>query len=74
VAGATGTSGTMAPRPSDDQAAKPAATTGHAEADKHIDAIQSILNQAKDGKLDKDQTEQIKTHLDQLRQLIGQAK
>jgi hypothetical protein len=64
----------MTPTPSDDQAAKPSARSGHAEADKHIDAIQDILSKAKDGKLDKEQTEQIKTHLEQLRQLIGQAK
>jgi len=65
VPGATGTSGTMAPTP---------AGESKTEADKHLDAIQGILNQAKDGKLDKSQTDQIKTHLEQLRQLIGQAK
>jgi len=76
--GAAGTSGTATPAPTDDQS-KPSATpaserAGHSEADKHIDAIQDILNKAQDGKLDKSQTEEIKTHLDQLRQLLGQAK
>jgi hypothetical protein len=64
--GATGTSGTMSP-------SAPSATGGaaNAEAAKHLDAIDEILSKAKDGKLDKDQTEQIKTHLDQLRQLLN---
>jgi len=78
VPGAAGTSGTAAPAPTDDQS-KPSASpapegAGHSEADKHLDAIQQILDQSKDGKLDKSQTEQIKTHLEQLRQLLRQTK
>ena len=41
------------------------------DASKHLDAIADILSRAKDGKLDKDQTEQIKTHVDQLKQLMN---
>ena len=78
VAGAAGTSGTAAPSPTDDQSkasAKPAAEReGHSDADKHLDAIQDILSKSKDGKLDKAQTDQIRMHLEQLRQLIAQAK
>jgi hypothetical protein len=55
VAGATGTTGTM---------------SVNAQAQQHLDAIADILSKAKDGKLDKEQTEQIKTHVDQLRQLL----
>jgi hypothetical protein len=55
VPGATGTSGS---------------TSSNVDADKHLDAIADILSKAKDGKLDKDQTEQIKMHVDQLRQLL----
>jgi hypothetical protein len=78
VAGAVGTSGSAAPAPTDDQS-KPSASpaserAGHSEADKHLDAIQDILNKSKDGKLDKSQTDEIKTHLEQLRQLLGQTK
>jgi hypothetical protein len=78
VPGAAGTSGTAAPAPTDDQS-KPSASpaserAGHSEADKHLDAIQDILNKSKDGKLDKSQTDEIKTHLEQLRQLLGQTK
>jgi hypothetical protein len=74
VPGATGTSGTMAATPTGDQSKTAAERAGHSEADKHLDAIQNILNNAKDGKLDKSQTDQIKSHLEQLRQLIAQAK
>jgi hypothetical protein len=76
VPGATGTSGAAAPAPTDDQSKASAKSEGqgHSEADKHLDAIQDILNKSKDGKLDKTQTDQIKTHLEQLRQLIAQAK
>jgi hypothetical protein len=74
--GAVGTSGTAAPTPTDVQPTTTgAASSGHsAEADKHLDAIQDILNKSKDGKLDKNQTDQIKMHLEELRQLIGQSK
>jgi hypothetical protein len=55
VAGATGTTGTM---------------SANAQAQQHLDAIADILSKAKDGKLDKEQTEQIKSHVDQLRQIL----
>lgn len=76
--GTAGTSGSATPSATDDQTRTPSSTTaaehaGHAEADKHIDAIQDILNKSKDGKLDKAQTDQIKSHLSQLRQLIAQS-
>jgi hypothetical protein len=61
--GATGTSGTMSPAPTD-------TASSNMEADKHIDAINDILSKAKDGKLDKEQIDQIKMHLDQLRQSL----
>jgi hypothetical protein len=67
----------MAPSPTGDQSktAKPGSErAGHSEADKHLDAIQEILNKSHDGRLDKAQTDQIKMHLDQLRQLLAQAK
>jgi hypothetical protein len=78
MSGATGTSGSATPAATDDQsktaASSTSATAGHSEADKHFDAIQDILNKSKDGKLDKSQTDQIKTHLEQLRQLMAQSK
>ena len=37
----------------------------------HLDAIDSILSQAKDGKLSKDETAQIKAHVEQLRQILS---
>ena len=39
-------------------------------ADQQFEAIDAILNQAKDGKLDKAQTDQLKAHIEQLRQLV----
>lgn len=72
TSGVAGTSGTATPSATDTQSK--AAASGHSDADKHLDAIQNILNSSKDGKLDKDQTDQIKMHLEQLRQLIAQAK
>jgi hypothetical protein len=74
---AAGTTGSAAPTATDSQsksAASPSESAGHSEADKHLDAIQDILSKAKDGKLDKEQTDQIKTHLEQLRQLLAQSK
>jgi hypothetical protein len=41
-------------------------------ADQQFDAIDAILSQAKDGKLDKAQTDQLKAHIDQLRQIVKQ--
>lgn len=58
TAGATGTTGTMSPAPA------------NPEVQKHLDAIADILSKAKDGKLEKEQTDAIKTHVDQLRQLL----
>jgi hypothetical protein len=42
-----------------------------AEVTTHLDAIDSILSQAKDGKLSKDETAQIKAHVEQLRQILN---
>ena len=54
----------MTARPSD-------AASISAEASTHLDAISDIISKAKNGKLDKDQTDQIKVHVDQLRQLLN---
>jgi len=62
--GATGTSGSMAARPTD-------AGSVSTEASTHLDAISDIISKAKNGKLDKEQTEQIKVHVDQLKQLLN---
>jgi len=51
---------------------KPAEAAGHAQADKELDAIQAILTQSKNGKLDKKEVDELKAHVQQLRQLIGQ--
>ena len=40
-------------------------------ADQQLAAIDAILNQAKDGKLDKAQTAQLKAHVEQLRQIVS---
>jgi hypothetical protein len=61
---------TMAPA---DQA-KAAAQVGHADADKHLDAISAILNQSKTGTLTKAQTAAVKKHVAELRQVIQQSK
>ena len=61
--GVTGTTGTMS-------GATAAGAGANANAQKHLDAIDDILSKAKNGKLEKEQTEQIKMHLDQLRQLL----
>jgi hypothetical protein len=45
-------------------------TAGNPEVNQHLDAIATIIANAKDGKLDKKETDQIKMHLDQLRQLL----
>jgi len=75
TAGAVGTSGvtpsptaTMAPA---DQA-KAAAQVSHAEADKHLDAIDAILAKSKTGALTKAQTTELKKHVEQLRALLKQ--
>jgi hypothetical protein len=59
--GATGTSGTTGSM---------ATNAGNPEVNQHLDAIATIIANAKDGKLDKKDTDQIKMHLDQLRQLL----
>jgi hypothetical protein len=59
--GATGTSGTTGSM---------STTAGNPEVNQHLDAIATIIANAKDGKLDKKETDQIKMHLDQLRQLL----
>jgi hypothetical protein len=46
-------------------------TSNNADVQKHLDAITDILNKAKNGKLEKEQTDQIKMHVDQLRQIIN---
>ena len=48
-----------------------AATSNTAEVTTHLDAIDSILSQAKDGKLSKDETAQIRAHVEQLRQILS---
>ena len=49
---------------------KAAAPVGHAEADKHLDAISAILNQSKTGTLTKAQTAALKKRVAQLRVLL----
>lgn len=85
TAGATGTTGTTPPAPAGTtgSAAPSSATAGgsatstslanRTEIERHLEAIQNLLNQAKDGKLDKAQTDQLKTEVEQLRQLLGQS-
>jgi pilus assembly protein FimV len=63
-----GTSGAVAP-----SATGTTGTGNMAQADRELDAIQAILGQAKNGKLDKSQVDQLKAHVDQLRQLLGQS-
>ena len=68
VTGATGTSGTM---PAADQP-KASERAGHAEADKHLDAIWAILEQADAGPLTKAQTAELKMHVAEVRKLLKQ--
>ena len=72
-AGAVGTSGvtpsptgTMAPM---DQA-KAADQVAKAEADKHLDAIDEIITKSKNGSLTKDETTELKKHVELLRALL----
>jgi len=60
----------MPPSATDSPAASAPGNT--AEVNSHLDAIDGILSQAKDGKLSQDQTAQLKAHVDALRQLIKQ--
>ena len=69
VTGATGTSGAMPPAA--DQA-KAVEAAGHAEADKHLDAISAILEKSKTGTLTKAQTTELKKHVAELRKLLQQ--
>jgi hypothetical protein len=50
------------------------AQVSHADADKHLDAISAILDQAKTGTLTKAQTDALKKHVAELRQLLQQSK
>ncbi len=75
TAGATGTSGVMSSptatmNPADQ--AKAAGQVNHAEVDKHLDAINDILNNSNTGALTKAQTTELKTHVEQLRALLKQ--
>lgn len=82
TAGATGTTGATPPQPTGTTgSAAPASASATAnslanrtEIERHLDAIQSLLDQAKSGKLDKAQTDQLKSEVQQLRQLLGQSK
>jgi hypothetical protein len=74
-AGATGTSGvTTSPTGSMNPAdqARAADQVNRVEADKHLQAISDILEQSKNGALTKEQTTELKKHVDELRKLIGQ--
>lgn len=75
AAGATGTSGSSASptatMAASDQA-KASEQVGHAEADKHLDAISEILNRSKTGTLTKAQTAELKKHVAELRRLLQQ--
>ncbi|MEO6239538.1 MAG: hypothetical protein ABIQ52_21280 [Vicinamibacterales bacterium] len=51
-----------------------AAQVSHADADKQLDAISAILNQSKTGTLTKAQTDALKKHVADLRQLLQQSK
>jgi len=50
--------------------AKAAVQAGHADADKHLDAISAILNKSKTGTLTKIQTAALKKHVAELRLLL----
>jgi hypothetical protein len=66
TAGAVGTSGTTAPSATDARS-----SDAQVQANRELDAIQAILAQAKNGRLDQAQVDELKTHLAQLRQVIG---
>jgi hypothetical protein len=72
-AGVTGATGTSGMTPAADQA-KAVEQAGHAEADKHLDAISAILEQSKTGALTKAQTTELKKHVAELRKLLQQPK
>ncbi len=54
--------------------AKPAGGVAAADADKHLDAISAILNESKTGALTKAQTEALKKHVLELKQLLHQGR
>ena len=68
TAGATGTSGAAPDQP------KAAEAAGHAEADKHLDAIDAIIAKSKTGTLTKAQTTELKKHVEELRKLLQQQR
>jgi len=74
TAGTTGTSGvTTSPTgsmPPTDQAK----AAHQVEADQHLDAITEILNASRTGALTKEQTTELKKHVEQLRTLLKQGK
>lgn len=84
TAGATGTTGSTAPSATGTTGTTPAASASdagnatslanHTEVERHLAAIQNLLSQAKDGKLDKSQTDQLKSEIAQLQQLLGGSK
>jgi hypothetical protein len=74
TAGATGTSGTTGATGATGDQTKASEAAGHAEADKHLDAIDSILSKSKTGTLTKAQTAELKKHVDELRRLISQQR
>lgn len=67
--GAVGTSGTTAPTATDARTVE-----SQTQANRELDAIQAILAQAKNGRLNQTQIDQLKTHVTELRQLLGGSK
>jgi hypothetical protein len=76
-AGAVGTSG-VTPSPTGTMAsmdqAKATERVAHAEADKHLDAIDAILNKSTTGTLTKAETSELKKHVELLRALLKQGR
>ena len=66
---AVGTSGTTAPTATDARTLE-----SQTQANRQLDAIQAILAQAKNGRLNQAQIDQLKTHVTELRQLLGGSK
>ncbi|HYT66554.1 MAG TPA: hypothetical protein VEL51_09065 [Vicinamibacterales bacterium] len=69
----TGTSG-VTPSPTANMnpadQTKASEQVGHAEADKHLDAISAILNSSKSGTLTRAQTAELKKHVAELRRIL----
>ena len=74
TAGAAGTSGSTGATGASSDQAKATEAAGHAEADKHLDAIDSILKKSKTGTLTKAQTTELKKHVEELRRLLSQQR